>query len=116
VQQRHPPAGVVLRSPFTELAAVGGHHYPWLPVRPLLGDRFPVAQLMAQSQVPTVVIYGDADSIVPPALSAAVAASVGERFAEVVLEGADHNDRVMFGAEVAGAVAQLADHVAPTSS
>ena len=42
LQVRHPPAGVVLRSPFTELADVGAHHYPWLPVRALLRDRFPV--------------------------------------------------------------------------
>lgn len=110
LQQRHPPAGVVLRSPFTELADVGGHHHPWLPVRPLLRDRFPVAQLMAQSQVPAVVIYGDRDSIVPPTLSAAVADSAGARVSEVVLKGADHNDPVMFGAEVAGAVVRLADH------
>lgn len=110
LQHRHPPAGVVLRSPFTELADVGGHHYPWLPVRPLLRDRFPVAQLMAQSQVPAVVIYGDRDSIVPPTLSAAVADSAGALVGEVVLKGADHNDPVMFGAEVAGAVVRLADH------
>ncbi|WP_372730139.1 alpha/beta hydrolase, partial [Nocardioides sp.] len=32
LQARHPPAGMVLRSPFTELADVGAHHYPWLPV------------------------------------------------------------------------------------
>src|SRR3954454_14849977 len=35
---RHRPAGLVLRSPFTELAAVGAHHYPWLPVRLLLRE------------------------------------------------------------------------------
>ena len=29
----HPPAGLVLRSPFIDLAAVGAHHYPVLPVR-----------------------------------------------------------------------------------
>ena len=110
LQQRHPPAGVVLRSPFTELADVGRYHYPWLPVRPLLRDRFPVEHLMAQSQVPAVVIYGDGDSIVPPTLSAAVADSAGTLVNEVVLRGADHNDPVMFGAEVVGAVVRLADH------
>ena len=102
---------MVLRSPFTELADVGGHHYPWLPVRPLLRDRFQVAQLMAQSQVPAVVIYGDRDSIVPPTLSAAVADSAGALVGEVVLKGADHNDPVMFGSRVADAVARLAHAV-----
>jgi uncharacterized protein len=109
LQQRHPPAGVVLRSPFTELADVGRHHYPWLPVGLLLRDRFPVAELMGPSQVPAAVIYGDRDSVVPPDLSAAVADSAGALVSEVVLSGADHNDPVMFGAEVAGAVARLAD-------
>ena len=42
LQAKRPPAGVVLRSPFTELADVGAHHYPWLPVRTLLRDQFPV--------------------------------------------------------------------------
>ena len=55
---RRPPAGVVLRSPFTELADVGSHHYPWLPVRLLLKDRFPVLEPPAREQVPVTVIYG----------------------------------------------------------
>lgn len=111
LQERHRPAGVVLRSPFTELADVGAQHYPFLPVGPLLRDRFPVTQPMARSTVPTVVIFGDRDSIVPPALSARVADSVGVLAGEVVLAGADHNDPVMFGPQVAGAVAGLADDV-----
>jgi hypothetical protein len=49
---------------------------------------------------------------VPPALSAAVADSAGALVSDVVLSGADHNDPVMFGAEVAGAVARLADDAA----
>src|SRR5262249_19194313 len=35
-----PPGGLVLRSPFTSLADVGSQHYPLLPVRLLLVDRF----------------------------------------------------------------------------
>ena len=62
---RTPPAGLVLRSPFTELADVGAHHYPWLPVRLIL-DRFEVVRHLASSSVPTTVIYGDRDSIVRP--------------------------------------------------
>ena len=57
---RHPPAGMVLRSPFTELADVGAHHYPWLPVRALLRDRFPVVEHLTR-EVPITVIYGDHD-------------------------------------------------------
>ena len=111
LQVRRPPAGVVLRSPFTELADVGAHHYPWLPVRALLRDRFMVAEPMRSSDVPVSVVYGDRDSVVPSALSAQVAKEARGLVEELVLSGADHNDPVMFGARVADAVVRLAERV-----
>jgi pimeloyl-ACP methyl ester carboxylesterase len=108
LQARHPPAGMVLRSPFPELADVGSHHYPWLPVRTLLRDRFPVESYLAVSDVPVTVIYGDRDSVVPTTLSARVADRAPALAERVVIEGADHNDPVMFGPRVAEAVARLA--------
>jgi pimeloyl-ACP methyl ester carboxylesterase len=106
---RHPPAGLVLRSPFTELSDAGAHHYPWLPVRLLLRDRFPVIEHVRNLDVPVTVIYGSEDSVVPARLSAQVADSAAVLVEEVVHEGADHNDAVMFGPDVAAAVARLAD-------
>lgn len=111
LQARHPPAGVVLRSPFTELADVGAHHYPWLPVRVLLRDRFPVVEHLATSDVPVTVIYGDRDSVVPSALSARVADQAPSLAEREVIADADHNDPVMFGPRVAAAVARLAHSV-----
>lgn len=112
LQARRPPAGVVLRSPFTELADVAAHHYPWLPVRQLLKDTFPVTSLLSVSEVPVTVIYGDRDSVVPTELSARVADEAGSLVERVVIRGADHNDEVMFGPVVADAVAGLATTVA----
>jgi len=112
LQARRPPAGVVLRSPFTELADVAAHHYPWLPVRQLLKDRFPVTSLLSVSGVPVTVIYGDRDSVVPTELSARVADEAGSLVERVEIRGADHNDEVMFGPVVADAVARLATTVA----
>jgi len=106
---RRPPAGVVLRSPFTELADVGRHHYPVLPVRLLLRDRFPVLEHVAAGDVPLTVIYGDRDKVVPSELSARVAGASPTLVEELVLPGADHNDDVMFGPDVGDAVARLAD-------
>jgi pimeloyl-ACP methyl ester carboxylesterase len=113
LQARRTPAGVVLRSPFTELADVGAHHYPWLPVRLLLKDRFRVSGLLADSEAPVTVIYGDRDSVVPSELSARVADEAPTLAERVVIRGADHNDEVMFGPRVADAVARLAKVVAP---
>ena len=111
LQVRHTPAGMVLRSPFTELADVGAHHYPWLPVRALLRDRFPVVEHLATSDVSVTVVYGDRDSVVPPALSARVADHAPSLAERVVIEGADHNDPVMFGSRVADSVERLAHGV-----
>jgi pimeloyl-ACP methyl ester carboxylesterase len=111
LQEAHPPAGVVLRSPFTDLAEAGAHHYPGFLVRSLLRDRFPVVEHLSASEVPVTVVYATADTVVPPALSATVADSVGNLVEVVRVEGANHNDPELFGPVLADAVARLADSV-----
>ncbi|GIE99977.1 alpha/beta hydrolase [Paractinoplanes rishiriensis] len=104
----HPPAGLILRSPFTDLPSAGQKHYPFLPVRLLARDRYPVADRIAGITVPTVVIYGTGDRVVPPELSAAVAGRAAGPVRVVVIEGADHNDAVLVhGPQVTDAVAGL---------
>ena len=106
---RYPPAGLVLRSPFVDLASVGRAHYPFLPVRALLRDRFPVAEEIGRVHVPTTVVYGTADTIVPPEQSRAVASAAPELHRLVALPGADHNDPVLLdGPDVVAAVVDLA--------
>ena len=108
----HPPAGLVLRSPFRDLASVGQVHYPFLPVRSLLRDRFGLTEHLAAVTVPTVVIYGSNDAIVPADHSRAVAQSVPNLYALVEIEGADHNDRALLdGDRLIDAVVDLADRV-----
>lgn len=107
----HPPRGLLLRSPFVDLAAAGRVHYPALPVRLLLRDRWPVAERVARVDAPTTVVWGSADRVIPPAQSAAVAAAAaGRPVRTVVVPGADHNDRVLLdGPELVAAVVALAD-------
>jgi uncharacterized protein len=104
----HRPAGLVLRSPFVDLAAVGRVHYPLLPVGALLKDRFPVAEHIARVDAPTAVVYGTRDSVVPPEQSRAVAEAARPPARTVEIPGADHNDRVLLdGPHVVGAVLDL---------
>jgi pimeloyl-ACP methyl ester carboxylesterase len=112
LQTRRIPAGMVLRSPFTEVADVAAHHYPLLPVRMLFKDEFQVTEHLSNSQVPVTVIYGDRDSVVPTQLSARVADEAPTLVERLVIRGANHNDDVMFGPPVADAVARLAKVVA----
>lgn len=107
-----PPAALVLRSPFTDLAAAGQVNYPFLPVRLLLRERFPVADRLASVRVPTVVVYGTRDTIVPPELSRAVAGAAGGQVTTVEVAGAGHNDLALLdGPELVGAVVELAGRV-----
>jgi fermentation-respiration switch protein FrsA (DUF1100 family) len=106
----HPPAGLILRSPFVDLAAVGSVHYPFLPVRLLLRDRYPVSERIGRISVPTTVVYGSGDSIVPPQQSRAVADAAAELHRLVEVPGADHNDAVLLDGEaVVSAVVELAE-------
>jgi fermentation-respiration switch protein FrsA (DUF1100 family) len=109
--ERTPPAGIVLRSPFTSLVDVGAHHYPFLPVRTALRDRYPVLEPLGGSDVPVTVIRGSEDRVIPTRMSAEVAAAAPNLVEELVLEGVDHNDAEMFGAPVADAVVRMADHL-----
>lgn len=105
--REHPPRGLLLRSPFVDLASVAAVHYPFLPVRALLRDRFPVAETVRGLGVPTTVVYGAEDEIVPPEQSAEVAAAANAR--TVVVKGARHNDRVLLdGRDLLDAVDALA--------
>ncbi len=108
----HPPAGMLLRSPFVDLASVGQTHYPFLPVATLLRDRYPVAEQIAQVRVPVTVLYGDQDSIVPPDQSRAVAEQAPELQRLVGIADADHNDAALLdGDTLLDAVVALADAV-----
>jgi pimeloyl-ACP methyl ester carboxylesterase len=70
-------------------------HYPLVPVGLLLKDRYPVAEQIARVDVPTVVVYGTRDSVVPPEQSHEVATRAPGLIDEYVLDGADHNDDVL---------------------
>jgi fermentation-respiration switch protein FrsA (DUF1100 family) len=105
----HPPAGLILRSPFVDLASVASVHYPVLPVRALLRDRYPVAEQIARVRVPTTVVLGTDDSIVPPGQSRAVAEAAAQLHRLVEVPGADHNDGTLLDGEaVVQAVLDLA--------
>lgn len=87
----HPPAGLVLRSPFTSLVKVGQFHYPFLPVQLLLRDRFSAIDDIRGVDCPVLVIAGDRDRVVPLDESRRLYDAVRSPKELVILEG-DHND------------------------
>jgi pimeloyl-ACP methyl ester carboxylesterase len=110
----HPPAAMVLRSPFVDLASLGEIHYPLVPVRSVLRDRYPLVEHLRRLAVPVTVVLGTADTIVPPGQSRAVAAAAPRLRRLVEVEQADHNDLVLLdGDALVDAVVDLAEQVEP---
>ena len=104
----HRPAALVLRSPFTSMTDVGAWHYPWLPVRWLLRDRFDTAARIAGLGCPLLVIAGDRDTIVPYAQSRRLFEAAAEPKRFVTIAGADHNDPALAdGPDVIDAIDQF---------
>lgn len=56
---------VVLAVPFDCLANVGARHYPWLPVKWLLRDRFDNVESLRNYPGPVTLVQAEDDSVVP---------------------------------------------------
>lgn len=91
-----PPFALVLRSPFTSLTDIGRYHYPYLPVRWLLRERYPSLERARTLSCPTLVIVGDRDSIIPAEHSRRLYAAITAEKRLVEIAGANHNDEEMF--------------------
>lgn len=89
---RRPLGGAILVTPFDSLAAVGQHHYPWLPVRLFLRHRMIPAQDLRRSRVPVALVVAARDTLIPPDRAQALAASVPNLVFNRTVPGAGHND------------------------
>jgi hypothetical protein len=97
--QEHPPAALVLRSPFTSLTDMARLHYPYLPADLLLRDRFESIKRIPSLICPVLIIVGEQDRIVPADQSRRLydAAQAPKQF--LLIRGADHNDFVLLAGD-----------------
>lgn len=87
---------LVLISPYTSWPEVVGHALPWLPTGVLITDRFDALAAAPRVKVPTLVIHGTRDTIVPFAQGQEVAAAIaGARLFTVT--GGHHHDVLEWG-------------------
>lgn len=94
----HPPSALILRSPFASMTLIGQHHYPMLPVRLLLRDRFASIERADQIRCPVLVIAGTRDSIVPIDHTRRLFDAIAAPKALVEVD-ADHNDEALLDGE-----------------
>jgi pimeloyl-ACP methyl ester carboxylesterase len=60
--------GLVLITPFTRLPDVGAHHYPWLPVRLIMRDRYDNVAALQRYRGPVAIVVAGRDEVVPAEL------------------------------------------------
>ncbi len=63
---------LILATPWDTLAAVAVHHYPWLPVRLFLRDRYDSAAYLKNYAGPVTILMAEDDEIVPAASTLAL--------------------------------------------
>ena len=98
-------ARLVLVSPFTSLPAAAQKLVPFLPMSVVLPDRFDTLSKAAAIALPTLVVHGEQDDLVPCEMGRQVARAIpGARFMTVA--GAHHND--VYVPEVLEAIIQHA--------
>ena len=90
---RRPVERLALLSPFTAAEDVAALHYPYLPVRWLMKDRFRSIDRIAEVKAPIHVIHGEADDLIPPAQGRRLHdAYRGASRAFTAVPGVGHND------------------------
>lgn len=85
-------AGALLITPWDRLEHVGSHHYPWLPVKWMLRDRYDSAAALAAFGAPVVVAVAERDRIVPTRFGIALYDSLKGPKHLMLIKGAGHND------------------------
>lgn len=112
-----PVRGVVLEAPYLSMAVAAQGHYPWLPAKWLVRDRYDNRARIAEIAAPLLVLHGRLDRVVPVAHGEALLAAAREPKRGRWFENARHADLFDHGAAEA-ALDFIADPVggAPVSS
>ena len=94
---RHAPAGLILQSGGLDLGAVGQGHYPFLPVKWIMHDRFDGRTSAKQISSPALVIHGATDRIVPIKHGRRLHDALPDKTSWLEIPNAGHNDLVHVG-------------------
>jgi pimeloyl-ACP methyl ester carboxylesterase len=109
VAASRPVERLVLVTAYDSLANVARHHYRWLPVGPLLLDRYDSASRAAAVRSPVLIVAAGEDEIIPRARTEALAAAFAPGQARLeVVDYMTHNSLDLSPAYLASVSAFLA--------
>lgn len=89
---------VILEAPFTSIANAAQEHYPYIPAKWLVKDRFDNLERIAGLDLPILILHGERDSVMPSHHSERLA-EAGSRTVLQLYPEAGHNDLYEHGAE-----------------
>ncbi len=87
-----PPAALVLEAPFSSIPDVAQARMPFVPVAPLIIDRFESRAKVAQVAAPLLLVHGERDRTVPVRFGRKLFAAATEPKEAVFIPGAGHGD------------------------
>ena len=87
-----PVGGLILLSPYRSIPDVAADHFPFLPARLLMKDRFETFRKIGSIKVPLLVANGGRDDVISPAQGREVYALANEPKEFFFAPTAGHND------------------------
>jgi uncharacterized protein len=90
VASQRPVAKLALVTPFDSMANVAQSHYPWLPARWLVSDRYESTRYLANYRGPLLVVRAGRDAVVPAESTDRLIASLPRPPRLLDLPKADH--------------------------
>lgn len=85
-------AGLMVEGSFPSIPeVVSRFKWGWLPLSPLITQRFDAAARIGAVRAPVLVVHGSADSLIPPDLGQALYARASEPKRFVLVEGGSHH-------------------------
>ncbi len=92
-----PLGAVVLESPFTSLGDAAAVHYPFIPARSLVRDKFDSIAKIADIKAPVFIVSGENDGIIPAAHGKKLLSAAKDPKEGHWISGAGHNNLYDFG-------------------
>ncbi len=95
--RRHPPAGLILETPFTSIKDMARVTLPFLPLGSLLRTRYDSLSKIPEIRAPLLVLHGDRDDVVPYEQGRRLFEAANQPKTFYTIRGAHHNDTYIVG-------------------
>lgn len=92
-----PVGAVVLEAPFSSLADAAQAHYPFVPARYLIRDRYDSMAKIDRIDAPVFIFQGEEDGVIPPKQGKRLFQAASEPKQAKWLPGAGHNNLYDYG-------------------